>query len=73
MIFNNVNQVIKDSIQELKSINADKRDMLKDMCIDYYQHTNTEQYIQKYFSGTLQEEIPLYTVNMTRRLIRLYS
>ncbi len=69
MIFSSADQVIKDSIEKLKSINADKRDMHKDMCIDYYQYANTEKYIQKYFSGTLQEEIPLYTVNMTRRLI----
>ena len=69
MIFSSVNQVIRKSIEELKSLNGDKRDMQKDMCIDYYQYNKTENYIQKYFSGSLQEEIPLYTVNMTRRLI----
>ena len=41
----------------------------QDMCIDYYQFNNTRQYIKKYFSGTLQTEIPLYAVNMTKRLI----
>ena len=69
MIFSSADQVIKVSIEKLKSINGDKRDVLKDMCIDYYQYANTERYIEKYFTGTLQEEIPLYTVNMTRRLI----
>ena len=47
MIFSSADQVIKTSIEKLKSINGDKRDMLKDMCIDYYQYANTEKYIQK--------------------------
>ena len=69
MIFSNSDQVIKDSIEKLKSINGDVMDKNKNMCIDYYQYANTERYIGKYFSGSLQAEIPLYTVNMTRRLI----
>ena len=69
IVFNNIDQVIKDSIEDLKSINGDERDRIKDMCIDYYQYHNTKKYIGDYFSGTLQTEIPLYTVNMTRRLV----
>tara|TARA_R110000824_G_scaffold175418_1_gene353813 strand:+ start:68 stop:1426 length:1359 start_codon:yes stop_codon:yes gene_type:complete len=69
MIFNNAEQVIKDSIEKLKTINADARDKQKDMCVDYYQYANTKRYITQYFSGSLTTEIPLYTVNMTRRLI----
>ena len=69
MIFSNSDQLIKDSIEKLKSINGDVMDKNKNMCIDYYQYANTERYIGKYFSGSLQAEIPLYTVNMTRRLI----
>ena len=69
MIFSSTDQIIKDSIEKLKSVNADKRDSMKNMCIDYYQYANTDRYISQYFSGSLTQEIPLYTVNMTRRLI----
>ena len=69
MIFSSADQVIKDSIEKLKSVNSDKQDKVKNMCIDYYQYANTDRYISQYFSGSLTQEIPLYTVNMTRRLI----
>ena len=69
MIFSNTDQVIQDSIQKLKSINSDELEKQKNMCIDYYQYANTGKYIADYFSGSLQQEIPLYTTNMTRRLI----
>ena len=69
MIFSNANQIVKDSIDKLKSVNADQLEKQKNMCIDYYQYANTGKYIADYFSGSLQKEIPLYTANMTRRLI----
>ena len=69
MIFSSAEQIVKDSIQELKAVNRDKMYEMQDMCIDYYQFNNTKKYIGKYFSGTLQQEIPLYCVNMTKRLI----
>tara|TARA_Y100001963_G_scaffold159929_1_gene266252 strand:+ start:3079 stop:4458 length:1380 start_codon:yes stop_codon:yes gene_type:complete len=73
MIFSNAEQVVKDSIESLKAINRDKMYEQQDMCIDYYQFNNTKKYIKKYFSGTLQQEIPLYCVNMTKRLINRIS
>jgi len=73
MIFSSADQVIKDSIEALKAVNRDKMYEQQDMCIDYYQYNNTKKYIKKYFSGTLQQEIPLYTVNFTRRLINRIS
>tara|TARA_R100000278_G_C5477172_1_gene166873 strand:+ start:1300 stop:2631 length:1332 start_codon:yes stop_codon:yes gene_type:complete len=69
MIFSSAEQIVRDSLQELKAINRDKMYEMQDMCIDYYQFNNTKKYIGKYFSGTLQQEIPLYCVNMTKRLI----
>ena len=67
MIFSSAEQIVRDSLQELKAINRDKMYEMQDMCIDYYQFNNTKKYIGKYFSGTLQQEIPLYCVNMTKR------
>ena len=69
IFYSNADQVVKDSIESLKSINRDKLYKQQDMCIDYYQFNNTKRYIGKFFSGTLQDEIPLYAVNMTKRLI----
>ena len=69
IFYSNADQVIRDSIESLKSINRDKLYEQQDMCIDYYQFNNTQRYISRYFSGSLQQEIPLYAVNMTKRLI----
>ena len=71
--FSNASQVVQDSISKLKSYNKSELDKLRDKCIDYYQYSNTKSYIDDYFGGTLQDEIPLYTTNMTRRLIERIS
>ena len=55
MIFSNANQIVKDSIDKLKSVNADQLEKQKNMCIDYYQYANTGKYIADYFSGSLQK------------------
>jgi hypothetical protein len=69
IFYSNADQVVKDSIGSLKSFNRDNLYQEQDMCIDFYQYNNTIKYVQKYFSGTLQEEIPIYNVNMAKRLI----
>ena len=67
--YSSAEQVVADSLESLKAFNRDTMYKEQDMCIDYYQFNNTAKYIRKYFSGTLQTEIPLYAVNMTKRLI----
>jgi len=69
IFYSTANQVVKESISKLKTYNRDSMYKEQDMCIDYYQYNNTKSYIKDYFGGTLQEEIPLYTVNMAKRLI----
>ena len=71
--FSTVEKVIQESISKLKSYNQDKMYETRDMAIDYYTFNNTNKYIAKYFDGSLQEEIPLYPVNMTARLINRIS
>ena len=73
IIFSTVDQVIQESIQRLKSYNQDMMYRNRDMAIDYYTFNNTAKYIDQYFDGSLQEEIPLYPVNMTSRLINRIS
>ena len=71
--FSTVEQAIQDSIQKLKSYNQDKMYEQRDKAIDYYTFNNTNKYIENYFEGSLQDEIPLYPVNMTARLINRIS
>ena len=71
--FSTVSQVIQDSIRKLKAYNQDKMYEHRDMAIDYYTFNNTKKYMENYFAGSLQDEIPLYPVNMTARLINRIS
>ena len=71
--FSTVERAIQDSIKKLKAYNQDKLFEHRDMALDYYSFNNTAKYIDKYYDGSLQDEIPLYPVNMTARLINRIS
>ena len=71
--FSNAEQAVAESIQKLKQFTYDKMQTERDMCIDYYTFNNTEKYVSEYFGGSLQREIPLYTNNLTKRLINRIS
>jgi hypothetical protein len=45
----------------------------RDEALDYYTYNNTGKYIDQYFGGTLQQEIPIYNVNLTKKLINRMS
>ena len=66
-------QVIAESIARLKQENFDLMYEHRDMALDYYMYNNTERYLGKYFEGSIQQEMPLYTTNMTKRLINRIS
>ena len=65
--------IIAESISRLKSYNQDKMFAARDMAIEYYTFANTSKYIERYFEGSLQKEIPLYTQALTKRLINRIS
>ena len=71
--FNNSKQAIIDSIEQFKKNNQQKMFDYRTKLIDYYQYANTEQYIDDYFAGSLQKEIPLYTTNITKKIINRIS
>ena len=73
IIFSNVHQVIDESIARIKQENYDKMHAAREMALDYYQYNNTGKYITKYFEGSIQSEMPLYTSNMAKRLINRIS
>ena len=71
--FSSAEQAVADSVQRLKQFTYDKMQTERDMCIDYYTYNNTERFVTDYFGGSLQREIPLYTNNLTKRLINRIS
>ena len=71
--FSTVENVIQESISKLKSYNQDKIYEQRDKAIDYYTFNKTSKYINRFFDGSLQDEIPLYPVNMTSRIINRIS
>tara|TARA_Y100001973_G_C5209214_1_gene344219 strand:- start:8415 stop:9746 length:1332 start_codon:yes stop_codon:yes gene_type:complete len=71
--FSSAEQAVADSIQKLKQFTYDKMQTERDMCIDYYTYNNTEKYVTEFFGGSLQREVPLYTNNLTKRLINRIS
>ena len=64
---------ISDALKKLKADGINEYFRRRDCSINYYQYHNTEQYIKKYFGGSLQDEIPLYTTSLTKRLIKRIS
>ena len=71
--FNNPEQAVRESISRFKENNLAKMFKLRNKLVDYYQYQSTEQYINKYFGGSLQQEIPLYTTNITKKIINRIS
>ena len=62
-------QIIQDSVKEYKlSIAKARREEIRKM-LDYYTGTETEKYIEEYFSADAFREIPLYNANFTKRFI----
>ena len=53
--FNNAEQAVRESISRFKENNLAKMFKLRNKLVDYYQYQSTEQYINKYFGGSLQQ------------------
>lgn len=64
---------ITEAIKRLKADSINRFFDGRDIALNYYQYSNTGQYIRNYFGGSLQKEIPLYTTNLTKRIIKRIS
>jgi hypothetical protein len=71
--FSQASTSIKDALKKLKADSIDRFFKQRDCALDYYQYNNTGKYIRDYFGGSLQDEIPLYTSNLTKRIIKRIS
>ena len=65
--------IIQESVKDYKlRIAQSRRDEIRKL-LDYYTGTETEKYIDKYFSAAAFQEIPVYNANFTRRFINKMS
>ena len=65
--------IIQESVKEYKlHIAQERRNEIRKL-LDYYTGTETEKYIDDYFSADAFREIPLYNANFTRRFINKMS
>tara|TARA_R100000278_G_scaffold123278_1_gene112665 strand:+ start:15268 stop:16572 length:1305 start_codon:yes stop_codon:yes gene_type:complete len=68
-----VEEIIQESIRELKLEHAKARRREIYRLIDYYSGTETQKYIDNYFDADAFREIPLYSANFTKRFINKMS
>ena len=66
-------QIIQESIKEYKLGIAKQRRAEVRKMLDYYTGTETEKYIDDYFSADAFREIPVYNANFTKRFINKMS
>jgi len=65
--------IIQESVADYKLLIAKARREDIRKLLDYYTGTETEKYIDEYFSATAFQEIPLYNANFTKRFINKMS
>jgi hypothetical protein len=74
---NYANDLIKQSIKNMKYENNQSRYRFIDKLLDYYQGDDTAKYIQRFFKSTAFQEIPLMSYNVTKKMIdkmsRIYT
>ena len=68
-----VEQIIQDSVAEAKLLREKERRMEVRKLLDYYTGTETDKYIDEYFSADAFREIPVYSANFTRRFVNKMS
>ena len=73
IVYSNATDIVQESIKQLKWDNQSRIFDSRDEALDFYTYNNTAKYIDQYFSGTLQQEIPIYCVNLTKKLINRIS
>lgn len=69
--------IIRRSIQEGKIDQSKRRRKYVEKLINYYTGTETDSYIAQYFNAKSYQEVPLYTINITKKFIdkksRIYT
>ena len=68
-----VEEIIRDSVKEAKLLREKGRRKEVRKLLDYYTGTETDKYIDDYFSADAFREIPVYNANFTRRFVNKMS
>ena len=68
-----VEQIIKESIQDLKGHHAKARRREVYKLLDFYSGCEIQKYIEPYFDADAFREIPVYSANFTKRFINKMS
>ena len=69
----NTDNVIKESLEQLKVFNHKKRETYVNKLIDYYNGNNTSNYIASRFDLEAFREVPPYEANITKKFINKMS
>ena len=69
MIYSMARKIIDESIKLQKLEQAKDRRALVYKMLDYYNGDNTEQYVQHRFSASSFQEVPISSMNITKRFV----
>ena len=69
MIYSMARQIIDSSIKRQKLEQAKNRRALTYKMLDYYNGDNTEQYVKDRFNATSFQEVPISSMNITKRFV----
>ena len=69
MIYSMARQIIDNSIKRQKLEQAKNRRALTYKMLDYYNGDNTEQYVKDRFSASSFQEVPISSMNITKRFV----
>ena len=73
MINMTVEEIIQESVKDVKlSAQKERRNWVRKM-LDYYGGNGTNNYIKEYFNSSAFREIPCYNANFTRRFVNKMS
>ena len=65
----NYESAIRESIQKAKLYKSQQRRKEVEQLLNFYTGTNTEKYIEGFFSPDIYSDIPIYKMNITRKFI----
>ena len=68
-----VEQIIQESVKDAKLQMQKERRIEVRKLLDYYTGTETDKYIDEFFSADAFREIPVYSANFTRRFVNKMS
>ena len=74
IFYRSAEQSVKEALQSLKDTDTENYHKVRREALAYYQYKGTDEYVKPFFdSVSFQKELPIYTTNITKRLIKRIS